>query len=84
MEANSSNYILLYVGVKFGMDKNRGNGGSANGCAGGGSGSVIIGPLQFVTVTHVHGFHSFSHPAARQTHSMHDAERDIADPICWI
>ena len=32
-----------------------------------------------MTETPVHGFHSFSHPASRQTLSMHEAESSIAD-----
>ena len=32
-----------------------------------------------MTVTPVHGFHSLSHPFARQTLSMYEAKRDTAD-----
>ena len=32
-----------------------------------------------MTVTPVHGFHSFSQPATKQTLSMNEAEKAIAD-----
>ena len=35
-EANPLNYVLIYLGRKVGVDKNRGYGGSANSSGGGG------------------------------------------------
>ena len=69
--ANPSKYLLLSIRGKVGADKNGGDGGSANGSRGSRSGSVSVQPPHCVTLIPVNGFHSFSHPAAWQTLSMH-------------
>ena len=46
---------------------------------GGGGGRVSVRYLHCVTLTPIHGFRSFSQTVARQTLSMNEAERDIAD-----
>ena len=79
VEANPSNKVLLSVGGKVEDDKNRGDGGSADGGRGGGSGIVSIRPPHYVIVRLVNGFHSFYQTDTRQTLSMHEAKMGISD-----
>ena len=53
MEAISSNYVLLSVGGKVGVDKNRGNGESADG--GGCGGRAIVDQRNNLTRFMMHG-----------------------------
>ena len=69
-EYNPSNYVMLTVGDESALL----NSGTTDGAKEG-----EIRPPEHLTVTPLHGFHSFTQPAKIKSLSMHEAEQAIND-----
>jgi len=70
-EYNPSSYVMLTVGDESALlNKGANNGGDKEG---------EIRPREHLTVTSLHGFHSFTQPAKIKSLSMHEAEQAIND-----
>ena len=69
-EYNPSSYVMLTVGDESALLNSGANGSGKEG---------EIRPPEHLTVTTLHGFHSFTQPAKIKSLSMHEAEQAIND-----